>query len=166
MTTIDCDIVRVRANHIHMMRNSVKVLGVLLAPVDQTTATTLRDLNDGDRGWTTVEVTCHLRDYDEIFCRRVELMLEQDYPMLPWYDHEQLARERAYNQQNLREVYASLQASRMRFAAIFAGLTAAQWERAGVHPERGRFTLYDALFQVGQHDVLHMEQIGRILNQA
>jgi hypothetical protein len=166
MTMLDCDIVRVRANHILLMRNTVKILGVLLAPVDQATATSLRDPNDGARGWTTLEATCHLRDYDEIFCRRVQMMLAQEYPMLPGYDHEQLAVQRAYNQQNLRAVYAGLLTSRTRFAALFAGLTEPQWQRAGVHPERGRFTLYDALFQVGQHDAVHMEQIGRILNQT
>jgi hypothetical protein len=34
-----------------------------------------------------------------------------------------------------------------------------------MHRERGRFTLNDALIQVGLHDVLHMEQIARIIAQ-
>jgi hypothetical protein len=53
--------------------------------------------------------------------------------------------------------------SRARFVALFEDLTAEQWNRAGIHPERGHFTLLDALIQVGTHDVTHLEQITRII---
>lgn len=160
---LDCDVARTRINYIRVMDDTVKILGFVLAPVSQAVATTRRDPNDGDRGWTVVEVVCHLRDYDLIFQQRAQLMLEQVYPDLPGYDHVQLARERNYNSQELSRVYTELAASRARFVAFFRGLTDDQWQRAGVHPERGRFTMHDALLQVGQHDVLHLEQITRIL---
>ncbi len=160
---LPCDVLRTRANHVRLLRDSVQVLGALLAGVSQETATTRRDPHDGAKGWTVVEVVCHLRDYDQIFFERARLMLVEEYPPLPYYDHEWLAGERRYNEQDLRQVYAELQESRCRFAEFFAALTEAQWARAGVHPERGRFTMDDAVMQVGLHDVLHMEQIGRIL---
>ncbi len=164
-TRFDCDVKRTRANLIGLMQNTVKILGYFVDGTSQEIASTLRDPNDGDKGWTMVEVVCHLRDFDAIFYRRARLMVEQDYPPLAPYDHEQLAIERKYNQQNLGEVYRDLVRSRGEFVEFFRSLDEAQWQRSGVHAERGRFTMQDALVQVGQHDALHIEQITRILNQ-
>jgi len=165
VTCFDCDIPRARAGQIRLMGDTVAILGHILAGVDRATATTLRDPNDGAKGWTVTEVVCHLRDFDGFFHDRVQRMLAATYPALPRYDHEALAVERRYNDQDVHQVYADLAASRRRFIETFRSLDEAQWQRTGVHPERGRFTLYDALLQVGAHDALHLEQIGRILGQ-
>ena len=153
----------VRQRHITLMRNSVRTLGNILQHVTQEEAASYRD---GGDGWTVLEVICHLRDYDLIFCNRAQMMLEQDYADLPGYDHEALATERDYNSQDLSAVYAGLAESRERFAAFFENLTDEQWTRAGVHPERGHFTMTDAVMQVGLHDSDHLEQITRILAEA
>lgn len=160
---LDCDITRTRTSHIRLMRDTVTILGYLLAGVDQATATTLRDPNDGDKGWTVVEVVCHLRDYDHIFLSRARQMVAEANPLLPGYDHEQLAIENRYNDQELSEVFTALQRSRTEFVAFFQDLDEGTWNRAATHPERGRFTMDDALMQVGLHDTLHIEQITRIL---
>ena len=163
MAMLDCDVTRTRASHIRLMFNTRAVLTYILEAVDQEIATTRRDPNDGDKGWTTLEVLCHLRDYDRIFLDRARLMLAEADPPLPGYDHERLAIERRYNGQELAVVLADLQTSRAEFIAFFEVLDGAQWQRAGIHPERGRFTMDDALMQVGQHDAIHLEQITRIL---
>ena len=162
------DLTRIRQRHISLMEQTLQTLGHVLRSVPQTTATTVRDAHDGPKGWTVLEVLCHLRDYDGIFRQRAELMVAEDYPHLPGYDHEALARERDYNRQDLRQVWAGLTQSRQATIQLFRGLTDAQWERAGIHPERGHFTLTDAVVQVGTHDCIHLEQITRILfdNQA
>jgi hypothetical protein len=149
--------------HMLLMQHTLGILGNVLAGADPAVMTTLRDPNDGAKGWTALEVLCHLRDYDEIFYQRACLILEQEYPNLPGYDHEALAIERRYNEQDFRQVYADLVRSRQRFVEFFQRLNAAQWERAGVHPERGHFTMTDACAQVGTHEALHLEQITRIL---
>ncbi|MCB0042775.1 MAG: DinB family protein [Caldilinea sp.] len=160
---LDCDVERTRKSHIRLMFNTLAVLSYILEDVDTGRATTLRDLNDGDKGWTTLEVLCHLRDYDRIFLDRARQMVAETDPQLPGYDHERLAVERRYNEQDLATVLADLQASRAAFIAFFESLDEVQWQRAGIHPERGRFTMDDALIQVGQHDAIHLEQITRIL---
>lgn len=165
MATIDCDALRMRTSHIRLMGDTVAILGYILASVDHTTAVTLRDPNDGAQGWTVTEVVCHLRDFDGFFYDRVQRMVTEHYPSLSRYDHERLVVERNYNGQDVQQVYAELTASRARFVACFRSLDESQWLRSGIHPERGRFTLYDALNQVGTHDALHLEQISRILGQ-
>jgi hypothetical protein len=151
--------------NVHNMRLSCDILEHIFANVTQEDAMTYRDLNDGDKGWTALEVLCHLRDFDTIFYTRAVMMIEQDYPRLPAYDHEAMAIERQYNGQDVRQVCAEFRASRERTREFFKSLTPEQWERAGIHPESGHFTMTNAVLQVAGHDVNHLEQITRILMQ-
>lgn len=155
----------VRTRHINLMQKTIQILVNMLDDVSQTKATTLRDLNDTPDGWTTLEVLCHLRDFDEIFYNRAQMMIAEDDAQLPAHDHEEMAIEGEYNQQDLVEVLDELVASRKQFVRLYQGLSDEQWERSGTHPESGLFTLTDSVMQVGHHDVGHIEQIVRILDQ-
>lgn len=148
--------------HIFLMTLTARTLGHILAPVTREQATTLRD---GPEGWTVTEVLGHLRDFDGYFRGRVVMMLEQDYPDLPAYDHEAIAIEHHYNEQDFAVIYDELLRSRAETRALFAALTPEQWDRAGVHPESGHFTMTNAVMQVGIHESVHIEQIAKILTQ-
>ncbi len=149
-----------RERQIASMRLTCKILGNILRPLSDEGA---RSLRDGADGWSIIEIVCHLRDFDEIFHKRACMMLEQDQPQLPAYDHEALALERDYQAESLADAYGALESSRAAFAAFFEALTAAQWARGGKHPERDRFSMTDALMQVSAHDLDHLEQITRVL---
>jgi uncharacterized damage-inducible protein DinB len=152
---------RMRNRHLTLMEKTIDLLRNVLQDVSQQVASTLRD---GEGGWTVLEVLGHLREFDEIFYHRAARILNEDTPLLDAYDHDALAVEHAYNTRDLGEVYAQLRQSRARFIEFFRDLPPESWERAGIHPENGYFTLLDALMQVGHHDVNHLEQITRILN--
>ena len=151
---------QIRKRHIHLMKITCETIGHILKHVDQAQATTLRD---GPEGWTTLEVIAHLRDFDGYFRNRAVMMLEQNCPELPAYDHEALAIDNNYNDQSLTQVFTEFVQSRGKTVAFFEGLTSDQWERAGNHPERESFSMTDAVMQVGLHDANHIEQITRIL---
>ncbi len=154
---------QVRERHIGAMQTSCDILEHILQDVTDAQA---RALRDGPDGWSIVEIVCHLRDFDEIFYSRAQMMQAQTQPQLPAYDHEAMAIERDYQAEDLAEALAALKASRARFIAFLAGLTPEQWERDGVHPERNSFTMTDAAMQVGLHDLDHLEQITRVLAQG
>ena len=158
----DMELIRKRC--LWMARNHLAIYGHVLATVSAETAVTLRDPNDGDKGWTITEIICHLRDFDEFFRLRAMMMREQEYPALPAYDHEALAIERAYNSQDITAVFTDWCAKRDQFITFFQNLTEEEWGRAGVHPERGHFTMLDALFQIVTHDGVHLEQLTRMLS--
>jgi len=151
---------QVRKSQIKSMRMTCEILGHILRNVSDERA---RSLRDGADGWSIIEIACHLRDFDEIFYSRAQMMLEQEEARLPAYDHEAMAIERAYQRESLREAYKALTRSRQRFAEFFESLTSAQWARGGLHPERGPFSMTDALMQVCAHDLDHLEQITRVL---
>jgi uncharacterized damage-inducible protein DinB len=152
--------------HISIIEHTCAAYGHVLSAITQTQAQTWRDQKDAPNGWTALEVLGHVTDYDEIFYRRAVMIVEQDYPRLPAYDHNALVVEHAYNAQDKAVVTACLAQSRARFVAFFRQLEDDQWERAGVHPERGHFTLWDALMQVATHDARHLEQLTRIIAEA
>ena len=153
----------IRQRHLKMMATTCAVLQNIVRDLAPGRATSLRD---GPHGWNTVEILCHLRDFDTIFRERAALMLQQDSPALPAYDHEALVIERAYAKQNLHTVLAELVDSRQKSQAFFEALTEAQWDRPGQHAERGQITLNDIAVQLGTHDLDHIEQITRILSEA
>ncbi len=158
ITTLD----QVRVRNISQMQKTCLILEHVLKNLSEDQA---HDLNDGPEGWSIIEIVCHLRDFDEIFYNRAQMMLTQDHPQLPAYDHEAMAIEKNYQAEELAYVYYDLKASRERFVEFFENLTDEQWERTGVHPERDSFTMTDAVMQVGLHDLTHIEQITRILEQ-
>lgn len=158
MTSLD----QVRERHLWQMKTTYLILEHVLKNISEDQA---HDLHDGPEGWSIIEVVCHLRDFDLIFYNRAKMMLEQNHPQLPAYDHEAMAIDKKYQDEELAYVYYDLKASREQFAALFEAMTDEQWERTGIHPERESFTMTDALMQVGLHDLSHIEQITRILEQ-
>lgn len=154
---------KVRRRHIKLMSKTVDTLGNVLKYVTPAHATVP---TDGPGGWSVLEVLCHLRDYDEIFHQRAVRILEEPYPTLTAYDQNALVKERNYKTQNITQVYVDLVKSRRAFTEFFEGLSDDQWDRAGLHPENGHWTLTDCLMQVGHHDSDHLEQITRILAMA
>ena len=162
MEQLTTSLYQVRKRHIWQMKTTCLILEHVLKNISEEQA---HDLQDGPEGWSIIEIVCHLRDFDEIFYNRAQMMLEQDHPQLPAYDHEAMAIEKRYQDEKLAYAYYDLKASRERFVALFESLTDEQWERTGVHPEHRSFTMTDALMQVGLHDINHIEQITRILEQ-
>lgn len=154
---------RLRKSYVGLMRKTLETIGHVIAHESLERLTTL---TDGPDGWTVTEVIAHLYDFDGIFRMRAEMIVNQDYPQLPGFDHEQMAIDRNYRAMNPHEVYAKLVESRNGFSDFFKSLSDEQWERAGVHPEKGHFTMMDAVMQVGTHDANHLEQITRILTQS
>ena len=160
------DWIHLRNRNLAIITRSVKVYGHVMRAITQQQAQTWRDQNDAPNGWSALEVLGHIAEFDRLFYDRAVMLLEQDNPELPAHDHVALAKAHAYNQQDKDAVYAQLVESRARFAVFFENLTEEQWERAGIHPERGHFTLWDALMQVATHDLTHLEQLTRIIAEA
>ncbi len=139
------------------------ILAALVADLSQSAAARA---TDGPDGWSVIEVVCHLRDFEGFFLGRAELMVTGGNPQLPAYDHEQLARERDYAHQELRQALRDYRRERERHLAFLAGLSPEQWSASGVHPEMGPITLLDQTVQVSLHDLDHTHQIVKCLGRA
>lgn len=148
---------------ISSMRRSAAVLDAVLDGVTQERAAVARD---GEDGWNVIEILCHLRDFDEIFFNRAKQIVAEDVPVLVWWDHEALALERDYASQDLNEVFEVLLKSRREFVAWLKERTDDEWQRKGIHPESGEYTLLEQAMQVSLHDLNHLEQLVRVLGMT
>ena len=155
-------LIDIQKRSVWMMGQTVKIIQHITADLSQQDATTYRD---GGDGWTVLEVLCHLRDFDNIFHNRARMMITVPNPELAAFDHDRMAIEGNYNQQDLKTVVTSLSNSRARVRQFYKKLTPEQWQMEGNHPERDRFTMTDSVQQYGLHDTTHIEQILKILRE-
>jgi len=147
------------------MEKSYKILGMVLDEVTQEQAQTLRE---GSDGWTILEIVCHVRDYQEIFMRRAQRMLEEDNPTIVPYDataREAMIIDNNYAGQNLREVFTDYVATRHEYIALLSGLEDEALDRTGTHPMVGTIAVTTSIFHTIMHDADHTEQIARILGR-
>jgi hypothetical protein len=113
--------------------------------------------------WAAKEVLCHLRDTEEFFQGRFEMVLAMDDVKLPGPNPDRWAEERQYLRNDAGEALAALRRRREETLALLDKLTPEQWKRAGTHAVRGRMTLDDFLTLLAWHDDNHLDQLRRAL---
>jgi uncharacterized damage-inducible protein DinB len=115
------------------------------------------------KNWAAVECVCHLRDAEEGFMMRFQVIMAVDEPKLGAGDQERMAEDRQFLRNDAAKAIDSFRRRRNETLAFLKGLTPAQWQRAGQHPVRGRFTMEDFLTLMAWHDDNHLDQLERAL---
>jgi hypothetical protein len=113
--------------------------------------------------WSVTEILCHLRDIEEAYGDRIRLILANDEPALIQVDPERWVDDRQYRRHDAAAALAAFRARRHDTLGLLDRLDAAQWERSGRHPSRGRLTIRKIVHSLAKHDSEHCEQIGRAL---
>ncbi|HEX5500642.1 MAG TPA: DinB family protein [Thermomicrobiales bacterium] len=113
--------------------------------------------NDGD--WTVREIVHHLADAEIISAARLRAMVQEDNPALVAFDEAGYASRFGYGQRPLAGALALLTAARQSNVEIMERMSADEWERAGNHPEYGRYTISRLLETHAPHAVAHIAQI-------
>jgi len=116
-----------------------------------------------DKNWCALEIVCHVRDTDEVFLDRIQLVLAVDEPPFFPSDPDRWAQERQYLRSEVGEALAAFRARRMDTVRFLRGLSPAQLERGGVHATRGRMTVRDIVGIMAWHDDNHLDQLRRAL---
>jgi hypothetical protein len=142
------------------LRKTPVILGALLQDVSQEVA---QSSTDGPDGWSVVEIICHVRDFEKIFCDRIELALAQDRPKFAIVDHLRLVEENDYAHQNLRAVLTELHERRQHTLTLLESLSDEQLARVGIHPEQGEGTVMEYFINIGLHEINHLEQTVKAL---
>jgi uncharacterized damage-inducible protein DinB len=115
--------------------------------------------------WSVTEILAHLAEDELSSSWRYRQMLEHNRPQLLGFDQEIWARIGDYaswKPQEALEMFRLLREANLR---MFAQLSPAQWERHGVHAERGPLTVRELCHHMASHDVNHIEQVRKILGR-
>jgi DinB family protein len=113
--------------------------------------------------WSASEIIAHLADSELVSVWRYRQMIEHDGNPLSAYDQDEWARIGNYSSSDARESLQLFTALRKINLQMFARLTPQEWQRAGMHAERGKISVEDLVRHVAGHDRNHLEQIQRIL---
>lgn len=145
------------------LRATPEILRAMIGGLDDET---LRWNGEGEDAWSIVEVLCHLRDAEERLGERTRRMLAEERPPLAGYDQAVLAVEARYREQVAGAALARFARLREVEATLLEGLDEKQWQRSGVHDDVGEISIRQLVTHMAAHDVTHLAQIARRVNQA
>jgi hypothetical protein len=109
--------------------------------------------------WSTLEVICHLADFDPILADRMKRVIAEDRPQLLGADEKRFAAALAYHGRDPQEELALLDHTRSQMARILRTLPEEALQRVGVHNERGPLTLERLLAVATNHIPHHLQFI-------
>ncbi len=113
--------------------------------------------------WSVTEILMHLAEDELTSTWRYRQMLQHDAPELSGFDQDLWARLSDYASWDPQDALAMFRLLREANLKMFANLTSEQWDRHGIHTERGKITIRDLCRHMAAHDINHIEQIRRIL---
>jgi len=113
--------------------------------------------------WSMGAVLAHLADSDLVWGWRLRLILAQDRPPLTGYDQDRWASRLGYADADPRDSAAMFSILRQSNLRLIERATPEDLQRVGVHVERGEESLGHQLKLYAGHDLLHLNQLDRIL---
>lgn len=103
--------------------------------------------------WSPAQYGAHVRDMLAVFADRVELAVDEDDPVVPWFDPGEEGWA-GYNELPSEAIAADIEAKAQRFAAIVGSTTEAQWHRTARRDGVDTFTVA-GLACFGVHEAHH-----------
>jgi hypothetical protein len=108
---------------------------------------------------STLEVVCHLADFEPIMADRMKRVIAEDNPTLVGADENRFLSALAYHDRDLEEELVIVDRTRSQMARILRKLPAEALQRSGTHNERGPRTLEQLLSGAIQHISHHLSFI-------
>jgi uncharacterized damage-inducible protein DinB len=109
--------------------------------------------------WSTLEVVCHLADFDPILADRMKRVIAEDKPQLIGADENRFAAALAYADRDLEEELTIIEKTRQQMARILKKLPPQALSRTGLHNERGELSLEKLLATSTNHIPHHVKFI-------
>ena len=105
--------------------------------------------------WSTLEVLCHLADFEPVFAERMKRIIALGpTPLLVAADEKLFAKELRYHDRDADEELALVEATRGQMARIIRRLAPEQLQLTGVHTAAGLVTL-EKVIQTATNHVQH-----------
>jgi uncharacterized damage-inducible protein DinB len=88
--------------------------------------------------WSTLEVVCHLADFEPVYADRMKRVLAEDEPILFSADEQRYAAVLAYHDRDLDEELALIETTRRQLARVLRAQPAEAWTRIGRYRHDGQ----------------------------
>ena len=110
--------------------------------------------------WSTLEVVAHLADFELVLADRIRRVIALDNPTLLGADHDLFVKELFYQDRDITEELAVVDATRASTTRVIRHLSAEQLRRTGQHSERGPLTLERLIGMASNHIPHHLEFVA------
>lgn len=146
-------------SHLDRLRTTARDLVSLVSGADD--ADLRREPAPGE--WSAATVVAHLADDEMVFGVRLRMIVADDRPMLATWDARAWADRFGELDDDVRDTLQRWRAVRESNLRLLDALVEGEWERDGVHPQRGPLTVRDLVKSRAEHDRTHLDQIRRAL---
>ena len=107
--------------------------------------------------WSIQQIVLHVVDTDLEFTSRIKRVVAEDKPLLMGFDQSKFTARLHYEAQEAALAADLFAKNRQQIATLLRQLSDADFERQGVHSERGLMTLADLLGYATRHYQHHMK---------
>ena len=116
--------------------------------------------------WSALEQVVHLSDVEIVVGYRARFILgAEDGVPIQAYDQDAWQRALNYNTRSLDATLDAFEAARRNNVLLYRSLSDAEWNKYGMHSERGKESVRDLVTLAAGHDLNHLRQIEQILTQ-
>jgi uncharacterized damage-inducible protein DinB len=116
--------------------------------------------------WSIAQIVAHLADAEVVISWRMRSVLIQDGVALQAFDQDAWASAFRYEQVDPAAAVEQFVVLREANLALLRRVDPARLHHAGLHTERGRETVAHILRMYAGHDLNHLGQIERLLDEA
>ncbi|HEY3965991.1 MAG TPA: DinB family protein, partial [Planctomycetaceae bacterium] len=109
--------------------------------------------------WSTLEVLCHIADFEPVYADRMKRVLAEDNPLLLSGDPDLFQARLAYTERDASEELAVIEAVRSQMTRILATLSEQDFSRTGKHSADGPLSLRVLLERITNHIPHHLKFI-------
>lgn len=113
--------------------------------------------------WSIHEHACHLAQADQLYMKRLDLMLSSDKPVIQSYDPGRDDPGDALLHVDLEGALDRYAIGRKHLVARLRMLTAAEWRKAAEHDEYNSYSMLTMIRHLVLHDFLHAYRIEELL---
>jgi hypothetical protein len=101
--------------------------------------------------WSTLEVVCHLSDFEIVYADRMKRIIAEERPTLPDGDEKLFAARLAYHNRELEEELAVFGSIRTSTARILRTVKDEDFGRIGIHSAAGPLSLLQFVERATEH---------------
>jgi hypothetical protein len=117
--------------------------------------------------WSVLEQVVHLSDVEIVVGYRVRAILGADDGVpIQGFDQDRWLASLKYNNRKIAATLDAFTAARDNNVNLYRSLSPAEWQKFGMHSERGKESVLDIVRLQAGHDLNHIRQIEAMLGKT
>lgn len=112
--------------------------------------------------WSAKEIIGHLGDCEYVYGVRMRIALAEPGNTLQAFDQELWVRNLKHQEKEIGKLVETLKGLRRANLTVLRDVKETDWEKFGMHTERGKMTVEGMVKLLGEHFEKHLQQVERV----